>query len=144
MPGILSGCDQFFRYSGRRSRITKVSNLVRLLFKKNNIVSIHVWTIFKVITRGCVYPRFIQKIASDLLLPRRAGKTSKNAGIRLIYPACRTRRVLLAMYRVLTGRHLSWYTKHLVPHPEEDRDPASRKVQGMPSRSVSGPGGNLR
>ena len=76
-------------------------------------------------------PRFIQKIASDLLLPRLAGKTPKNAGIRLIDPACRTGRVLLAMYLVLTGWHLSWYTKHLVPLLEEGRDPASRKVQAM-------------
>ena len=76
-------------------------------------------------------PRFIQKIAGDLLLPRLAGKTPKNVGIRVIDPACRTGRILLAMYQVLTDWHLSWYLKHLVPLLEEGRDPASRRVQGL-------------
>jgi|GEM_PF-3988439 len=73
----------------------------------------------------------LQKTASDLLLPRLAGKTPKNAGIRFLDPACRTGRILLAMYQVLAGWHLSWYTKHLVPLLAEGRDPASRKVQGL-------------
>ena len=73
----------------------------------------------------------LQETARDLLLPRLAGKTPKNAGIRLLDPACRTGRILLAMYQVLAGWHLSWYTKHLVPLLAEGRDPASRKVQGL-------------
>ena len=73
----------------------------------------------------------LQKTASDLLLPLLVGKTPKNAGIRLIDPACRTGRILLAMFQVVAGWHLSWYTKHLVPLLEEGRDPASRKVQGL-------------
>ncbi|MEI7433194.1 MAG: hypothetical protein WCJ93_02955 [Methanomicrobiales archaeon] len=73
----------------------------------------------------------LQKIAGDLLLPRLAGKTPKNAGIKVVDPACRTGRILLAMYQVLAGWHLSWYTKHLVPLLAEGRDPASRKVQGL-------------
>ena len=76
-------------------------------------------------------PRFMQQIASDLVLPRLAGKTPKNAGLRVIDPACGTGRVLLAMYKVVSGWHLSWYREHLVPLLEEGRDPASRKVQGM-------------
>lgn len=75
--------------------------------------------------------QFLQTVARDLLLPKLAGKTPKNAGIQVIDPACRTGRILLAMYQVLTGWHLSWYAKHLVPLLEEGRDPASRKVQGM-------------
>ncbi len=73
----------------------------------------------------------LQKTASDLLLPRLVGKTPKNAGIRVLDPTCRTGRILLAMYQVLAGWHLSWYTKHLVPLLAESRDPASRKVQGL-------------
>lgn len=75
--------------------------------------------------------RFLETVANDLLLPRLAGKTPKNAGMQFVDPACRTGRILLAMYQVLTGWHLSWYTKHLVPLLEEGRDPASRKVQGL-------------
>jgi hypothetical protein len=71
----------------------------------------------------------LQRAAADLVLPGLAGKTPKNAGIRVIDPACRTGRVLLAMYRVITDWHLSWYRQHLVPLLEEGRDPASRKVQ---------------
>jgi hypothetical protein len=76
-------------------------------------------------------PGLIQKVASDLLLPGLAGKTPKNAGIRFIDPACRTGRLLLAMYDVVTCWHLSWYREHLIPLLEEGRDPAARKVQGM-------------
>lgn len=75
--------------------------------------------------------QFLKTVARDLLLPRLAGKTPKNAGIHVIDPACRTGRILLAMYRVLTDWHLSWYARYLVPLLEEGRDPASRKVQGM-------------
>ncbi len=73
----------------------------------------------------------LQKIASDLLLPGLAGKTPKNAGLQFIDPACRTGRILLAMYRVLADWHLSWYTDNLVTLLEEGRDPASRKVQDL-------------
>ncbi|MCU0630577.1 MAG: hypothetical protein MUF37_05455, partial [Methanoregulaceae archaeon] len=76
-------------------------------------------------------PPFILKIASDLVLPRLAGKTPKNAGMRLIDPACGTGRILLAMYQVVSGWHLAWYREHLVPLLEEGRDPASRKVQAL-------------
>ena len=73
----------------------------------------------------------LQETARDLLLPRLAGKTPKNTGIRILDPACRTGRILLIMYQVLAGWHRSWYTKHLVPLLAEGRDPASRKVQGL-------------
>jgi hypothetical protein len=74
---------------------------------------------------------FIEKVARDLVLPWLSGKTPKNAGVRLIDPACRTGRILLAMYNVVIRWHLSWYLEHLIPLLVEGRDPASRKVQGM-------------
>jgi len=73
----------------------------------------------------------IQNLASDLVLPRLKEKTPKTAELRLIDPACRTGRILLAMYHVIEGWHLSWYYKHLIPLLEEGRDPASRKVQEL-------------
>ena len=75
--------------------------------------------------------RFIHQVASELLLPMFAGKTPKNLGTRLIDPACRTGRIILAACHIFFGWHLSWYRKHLVPLLEEGRDPASRKVQAL-------------